>query len=160
MRSVRDLSLHVITHIHPCHQGDIANAYGSSKIPNMFLIGTDGRIKAVQAGLEDMEDMEWEVCMAAAEKHSDAWCGPEGLTGKTVASLRPVKGHSLWAESWMDWITWRIQRYACMQKTRDMLLGSGAKANALTHLQKYEAGERSAALLAVSSEDCVVWFSK
>lgn len=37
---------HILTIL--CEQGDIATAYGVEQKPSMFLVGTDGRIVAVQ----------------------------------------------------------------------------------------------------------------
>jgi hypothetical protein len=104
----------------------------------MFLVGTDGRIRAVQSGLNGMEQMEYEVCLAAAERHPHLWCGPQGLTGKDVNSLEAAQGDSVWKNDWKRWIGWRIRRYSCMQKTREVLVGSGSRFSALSSLQRYK----------------------
>jgi hypothetical protein len=123
------------------YQGDVATAYGSYKYPNMFLVGVDGRIKAVQSGLNGMEQMEYEVCLEAAKSHPLLWCGPEGLTCKDVNSLQAARGDSVWKDDWKSWIGWRIRRYSCLQKTREVLVGSGYRFSSLSRTQRYKSSE-------------------
>jgi hypothetical protein len=120
----------------------------------MFLVGTDGRISAVQSSLEGMEQMEYEVCLAAAAKNPHLWCGPEGLKGKDVRSLEATPGNSLWKSDWIRWISWRIKKYSCMQKTREVQLGSGSRFSALTQLQRYHSREYDCFLFFLGLWDC------
>lgn len=131
--------------------GDISRAYGNQQSPGMFLIGTDGRIASIEMGLEGMEDMEYQMCMAVADKHPELWCGDgdEAMRGRSTSGLSTGVGGGSFSglsDSWMAWIRWRMARYACMQKTDELPLGTspvsvgaGASTAGLSHLQAYSA---------------------
>jgi len=134
--------------------GDISRAYGNQHTPGMFLIGTDGRIASIEMGLDGMEDMEYQMCLAVSEKHPELWCGNEGeaMRGRKASELSAGGGvggsFSGLSDSWMAWIRWRMARFACMQKTDELPLGTSWSAasggassgtSGLSHLQGYSA---------------------